>query len=233
MERSYRLISLFFILIYLVVIWGFYRTYLMHFPDFKGFQTVQHFHGFAMSTWLLILIVQPLLIANGKTSLHHLIGRISYLVAPIVVLSVFMVTGMSFHNTLARDGREAALSIIALQTPLLFAFSVFYILAILNRKFTPAHMRYMIGTALLMIGPGLGRALIVYFGYPFPIGVNISDYIVLAISGLFLLWDILKGGYWKATAVVFLVLLACHLLWANRDGALWHSFAAPFSRLFF
>lgn len=39
-------------------------------------------------------------------------------------------------------------------------FVVFYSLAIVYRRNTYNHMRFMIGTAIMMIGPGLGRALL-------------------------------------------------------------------------
>lgn len=53
-------------------------------------------------------------------------------------------------------------------------------------------MRYMLGTSLLMIGPGLGRVLIVYFNVPFPEAVTYSYYFIMAIAFLLLVADIFQ-----------------------------------------
>lgn len=45
----------------------------------------------------------------------------------------------------------------------LFMFVFFYSLAVYYRKFTYKHMRFIIGTAILMIGPPLNRILFIYF----------------------------------------------------------------------
>jgi hypothetical protein len=67
-----------------------------------------------------------------------------------------------------------AIAGIALNIPSIFVFIILYGLAVLNTKRTYYHMRYMIGTALLMIGPGLGRALIIYFEIPPPVAITIT-----------------------------------------------------------
>jgi hypothetical protein len=72
MEKSqaipYRGISLFFVLVMAIITWGFYKTYIIFFPSFTGFNNVQHFHGAMMVTWMLFLIVQPLLIRSGQNN---------------------------------------------------------------------------------------------------------------------------------------------------------------------
>jgi len=45
---NYVLISIFIGIIYLFVHLGFYKTYWVHFPDFKGFELLHHIHGMLM-----------------------------------------------------------------------------------------------------------------------------------------------------------------------------------------
>ena len=69
---------------------GFPQTYIRFFPKFDGFTGTQHFHGMMMMGWLLMLLVQPILILKGKTKLHRRIGRLSYVLAPLLLLSIYL-----------------------------------------------------------------------------------------------------------------------------------------------
>jgi hypothetical protein len=223
MEKSYRLTSLFFVLILFVVLWGFYRTYFSFFPNFSGFQTAQHFHGIMMMLWLLMLIVQPLLILSGRTSWHRVLGKTSYVIAPLVALSIYLVTRMSYYKLLPEAGEIPAIGSGALQFPLMIAFLLFWGLAIRNRRVTPVHMRYMIGTSVLMIGPGLGRALIIYFGYPFDTAVNIVNYLAMAIIAVLMIIDLARKKSFSTYLTILITLICCHLIFIFRAGSFWQT----------
>ena len=113
-----------------------------------------------MLLWLMLLIVQPLLIKNKKYQVHRFIGKLSLIIAPLLILSIFLISKMVYHRVNATTSQQEALAAIVLGIPDMFAFILFYYLAIFNSRNRAIHMRYMIGTALLMIGPGLGRILI-------------------------------------------------------------------------
>jgi hypothetical protein len=219
----YGRISLFFVFIVLLLTWGFYKTYLVYFPSFTGFTIVHHFHGAMMMTWMIMLIVQPLFIRYKKISVHRFIGKLSFLVAPVVVISIFLAARSGFlrpEPPLPYNERVAAL---ALPLPHMVSFAVFYALAILNRRTTYSHMRYMIGTSLLMIGPGLGRALIVYFGIPFPGSVEIISYFIMGIAALMTLNDIARKRSFSSNLVILVVLVACYVLWTLRYSQFWYN----------
>ena len=86
----YRGISLFFIFVLALITWGFYKTYLIFFPSFTGFNNVQHFHGAMMMIWFSLLAVQPFLIAYKKYKIHRTLGKVSYVVAPILLYFDFL-----------------------------------------------------------------------------------------------------------------------------------------------
>lgn len=215
-QASYGRVSLFFFLIVLVLQWGFYKTYTIFFPSFMGFKAVQHFHGAMMMVWMLLLIVQPLLIRVGKISIHRLIGKFSFIIAPIVLISMFLITKFGYYKPVPPLPHIEKIGNLALTAPNWIIFPLFYCLAIMNRRNTYNHMRYMIGTALIMIGPGLGRALIVYYQTPFPVAVTYTQYIEIAIAAALLLNDILKRKSYKATAIILTVFLIHLLLWSFR-----------------
>ena len=97
-SKKYKLIGLLFLALYVMIHLGFYKTYFIHFPSFKKFQLLHHVHGFLMSTWILMLITQPLLIGYGKVKLHHFVGGLSYVIAPLLVVSLFLITKMSYEQ---------------------------------------------------------------------------------------------------------------------------------------
>ena len=87
-----RNIVFLFIGIWLCAIIGFHKTYTIHFPQFKGFRWEHHFHGAMLMSWFLLLIIQPILIRFDKNNIHRSLGKISYVLVPLVCYSLFLVT---------------------------------------------------------------------------------------------------------------------------------------------
>ncbi|MFN7686686.1 MAG: hypothetical protein ACK5OP_03040 [Sphingobacteriales bacterium] len=228
----YQLISVFSILILVIVTWGFFRTYLVFFPDFKGFNMAQHFHGAMLMIWMLMLIVQPLLIRSGRIKLHKAIGKSSYIIAPLVALSILMVAKMRYLMPEPQFSQADKVAGLSLPLPAMIAFAIFYSLAIINKKNTYVHLRYMIGTALLMIGPGLGRALIIYFSVPFPVSVTSTLILATIISVTLALIDAIRRKGYTAFAVITLVNLLCLLAWSFRMGEIWQTIGSWFAAIF-
>ena len=237
MEKSqaipYRGISLFFVLVMAVITWGFYKTYIIFFPSFTGFNNVQHFHGAMMVTWMLFLIVQPLLIRSGKITIHRTIGKLSYVIAPLLIVSIFLASRMVYHRPEPILPHEERIAGIALSIPFMFAFAILYSLAIINRKNTYQHMRYMIGTSFLMIAPGFGRALIIYYQNSLQDAVNYSNYLVFAIAGGLMINDIIKKRSYTAFAIVLLIFIIIHLTWNYRYSGVWQNIGETFAKVFF
>jgi hypothetical protein len=97
-----------------------------------------------------MLVAQGWLAKSGRIEQHRSVGRLSYFLAPIIVVGFILVTnvGQLKHKDTGLFGAtffDGGL------------FVVLYILGIINRKNTDFHSRYMILTALPFINPGLGR----------------------------------------------------------------------------
>ena len=205
----------------LILLWGFYRTYIVFFPSFEGFLFVQHFHGVIMLLWMACLIAQPLLISRKKNRIHKLIGKISFVLAPLLMLSIFGVAKMTFQRDLSTSTIQDAIAGITLNIPGLVIFGILYGLAINNRSRTYYHMRYMIGTALLMIGPGLGRVLILFLEMPPPIGISITLAVIAVLAIALLINDVVKKRDYKPFLIVTCLMLLYSVLWEIRYTALW------------
>ena len=182
--------------------------------------------------WMVLLIIQPLLINTGRTQLHRAIGKISWVLGPLIIGSMFMVGRGSYGRSIGILPNHEILGTMVLDIRGYISFAIFWALAMYFRKNSASHMRYMIATGLLAIGPGVGRGLI-SLGVEFPTALTITDTVVLAIVGFLLGFDIYKKKNYKPFLVVFIILLIGALLWQVRDSAAWQSFAKSYAAMFY
>jgi hypothetical protein len=161
MEKSYRFLPYFFAIFFVVVIACFYNNYFGHIPDFENIissinkqpvviTNFTHFHALMMVLWLLMLILQPIFIIKKKVALHRLLGKASYLLVALMVLSFVLV----IHQ---EQSREKNLPVFAANLFDFPVFVVFYGLAIYYRKKPAYHARFMIMSVLPFINPALAR----------------------------------------------------------------------------
>lgn len=139
-----------------LLVLGFWPTYFS--PAAPGSTFGQHFHSVIMLGWILLLIVQPWLIRTRRRSLHRLIGRISFVWGPLVVVSALYVV-LDHLAGLAQPYPYIGLSFFWLGLSSALYYAMLFSLAIINRKDMQLHARYMAATALGFITPGLGRLL--------------------------------------------------------------------------
>ncbi len=233
MLNVYRNTAIFIILIMIGVQWGFYETYTSQFPNFKNKTITIHVHGALLMTWLILLIVQPLLINKGKAKLHRTIGKISWVLGPLIIISLFLIGKGGYERAAGLIPEKENLATMVLDIRGFLSFAIFWALAMFYRKDPASHMRYMIATGILAIGPGAGRGLIHGFGIEFPIALTITDVLDLAIVGSLLGFDIYRKKNYKPFLIVFIVFLIGGLLWQLRDSAAWQSFAKSYAAMFY
>jgi uncharacterized membrane protein YqjE len=233
MLKAYRNSAIFAILLLAGIQWGFYKNYTSQFPDFIDKTTIIHIHGALLMTWMLLLIVQPILIKTGRSQLHRTIGKVSYVLGPLIIIFLFLVGKGSYWRSIGKFPEHDILRDIVLDARGLYSFAIFWALAMIYRKHSDSHMRYMIATGILAIGPGMGRGLINSFGLDIGTALTITDLVGLAIVGFLLGYDIYRKKNYKPFLVVFMVLAFGAVLWQARDTNAWQSFARSYTSIFY
>lgn len=204
---------------------AFHPTYLQYFPQFQGFTWIHHIHGALMVSWMIMLVIQPYLIYNGSYKIHRLIGKISYVTAPLILVSMFLATKQNYLTTVGRIPFRDVAHIQALNfiTPLIF--SLFYLLAIIHKRDVFKHTRYMIGTSFILLTGIVSRILQNSLGTSNiePFDFFIPLYLGVIISILLLVNDYLRKKNTVPYAIVTVALLFNVIIFHARYTELWQS----------
>lgn len=191
----YHNLGYWFLLFIVLVIGGFYTTYFTRILE--PMPVVIHIHFILMTLWLMMLIAQPFLIKYKKLSGHRLLGKSSYILVPLLLITGFLLIRNEYYRNLnglteqVVKGLKQYSPVEILKevaaTPIglfyLTWFLVFYCLAIRNKRQAPKHARYMLATALTLTGPTVDRI----------VGIHFHIYTVAGISSFiisFLIIDI-------------------------------------------
>ena len=214
----------FFIFLLLISLAGFYKTYLVKFPNFNGFTWAHHFHGAVMLTWVLMLVAQPIFIRTKNFRLHRIVGKASYFIFPLLILSFFVVAQASYFRNIKASGEIEALAGMANGIPDIFYISILYGLGIYYRKKTSFHLRFFACIGLMILGPGLGRFMIAVCNFPF-IAVPIMIGIISLFTIGWMIADIIAKRSAFPLAVFLGIIATTFVVIPNSHTALWQGFA--------
>lgn len=175
-----------------------------------------HFHGIFMTLWCLMLIVQAFLIRAKKHSIHTIIGKSSYLIFPLLILSTLLL----IHATIKKSpevnfGTYFSMALMLIATVVL---TIIYCLGIYFRKDRLTHARYMVCTIFPMFTPLTDRIIYKYVQPMVEIAPTLEGVPVVPFFG-FLLADFLVIGLavwdWKThrRKDVFLIVLGLLLIY--------------------
>ena len=181
------------VILFILMQIAFHPSYLKYFPQFHEFSWIHHVHGALMVSWVTMLIIQPYLIIKNKYKAHRLIGKISYVTAPLVFISMILITKLNYLKMVGvmPFTEVAAFQSLNFITPL--NFLLFYSLAVIHKKDVFKHKRYMIGTVFTIFGAISSRLLIIIFGSSIEFyAFFISEYFGISILLLLLLNDLIK-----------------------------------------
>jgi hypothetical protein len=227
--------GLLIILLMLLTLVGFYPTYISKFPAFENVTNVHHFHGAMMMAWYSLLLTQPFLIGYKKYKLHRTLGKVSYVIAPLLLYSIYLAGKHEYYGEITFRTNDESVAGLAVDFSSLVAFAVCYMLAVLNVKNPAIHARYMVGTALIIMAPGLMRIIAVYrtFGdIDFPTVVLYSYLICAAIAVWLMTYDLVKSKPYKPYMVATILIIAIYVTYVSRMTDWWLAIGGAITKMF-
>ena len=179
MERKYRYVGFVLLLLFPLIFAGFYQTYFKNFPFADRITYLEHLHALIAIVWVLLLVVQPILILNRNYQLHRKLGKASYFIFSLLIIS--------FVPQIIKVVKTEPLENLFFPVADACLLLTFYLLAIYHRRNIAKHMRYIIAGALMLLGPTVGRIGPILLGWSGLLTQNVEYGIIYSILiGLFI-----------------------------------------------
>jgi hypothetical protein len=198
MEKRQKLLIVLFTIIAIVTLSGFLKSYLFFFPNFGKFRYLIHLHFAAFTCWLLLIVIQPILIRQKKLKLHRTLGKCSYFLAPLLVITIMFLVLQKVHREISVSQNEAIIDMLVGSLDIL-SFTIYYIIAMVNRRNVRWHVAFIIAASLIVLNPGMARLLNLIKPNLGMLGAVLTPFIVsitiLAYEKLKLKRPVLKSPY--------------------------------------
>lgn len=156
MEKKYKILIVLFVAMTIASVSGFYKSYFQFFPDFENITFFIHIHFVIFLSWFGLLIWQPVLIQQNKFALHRKVGKVSYFLAPLMVISILLMVKLTIARNLSISIEQAALASAGAILDAIF-FTVFYVISMVNKRRIRWHVAFVIAASLIVFNPGWGR----------------------------------------------------------------------------
>ncbi|MCO4294209.1 hypothetical protein NF867_15215 [Solitalea sp. MAHUQ-68] len=189
-----------------IVLLGFWKSYFSELiAGTSRHASIFHFHGMMMSLWIAMLLVQPLLIRKKQFAAHRIIGKVSFVVMPLLLLSILQI--MHYEGNLFPENE---LTFIGTMNGVI-TMSTFYLIAIWNKSSINIHARAMVCTGITMIQPASDRIMFNIFNMQAPTVFYVSWVMIyLLLIALMIIERKQKVGRW-----VFPLYLGMHIIFVS------------------
>jgi hypothetical protein len=179
--RDHRLYTWVAVLIPIIVLAGFARTYylksLFGTPALPGL--LVHLHGIVMTSWVILFVAQIWLVEARRTKVHQRLGVLGAILAALV-LFVGFVTAISAAARGASPG-PPPLQFLVIPLGDLLVFAILVGTALYFRRRLQIHKRLMLLAALSLLPPAIARIPLQFIQTGGPlVFFGLSDLCVLA-----------------------------------------------------
>jgi hypothetical protein len=188
-------------------------------------------HGIAMTAWILLSVIQPVLIASRNRKAHMLLGRIGAVLA-LVMFFLGWQTGVAAMRFAPPEMRIAGLTpkeFLTVPLMSIVAFLLFVIIGVWQRKRPEIHRPMMLVATLTICSAAIGRIEIFniwYAGTALEVWFTAFLSTVLIGVALLVIKSLLSKAFdvWLAIAVFMLVVFSVASSLLAKTAA-WDQFA--------
>ena len=171
-------------LLSVIVVLGFSRSYYFKlWFDRPPLSARLQIHGFVLSAWLALYVVQTLLIPVGRRQLHRRLGVIAGILAVIAVATTYAAAFESATSGLPGSRAMAALDGLYSSLLLAMLFGIAVAAGLWYRNRPAVHKRLMFLALLAAMGPGANRAAALVLGHGIP-GFHVYLIAVFLVAAL-------------------------------------------------
>lgn len=203
-------------------IWAFWDTYW--FRESREYISVEHFHAVPSIFWCLFITTQAYLIRAGRLTAHRRFGKLSYVLAPMLVLTT---CAISWGSVTYSDLTDGSLYMLAVRTFLISSFVIFFSLAMLNRGEPQLHARWMTCSALVLVDPVLNRITDNFTDLPYTTGVHqfIAFGVMDSLIVVLLIMDLRSDKRHVFATALMLILVGQAFALIGWDSPTWRAVA--------
>jgi hypothetical protein len=211
----------------LIAYWNSYLSQILSASNYT------HFHASLAALWILTLVAQPMLIRAKRLAWHRVLGELSYILAPLIVVSIVLLAHSRIKG-LTGEAYAIQTYILYLQVSLTVLFGLSYVLAIAKRDKVALHARFMVCTAFTLIDPIVIR-LMFWMGSRTPswnyqwVTFGLTDLVIVAL--IYLERRSTSGRKVFPVMLLVFVLAQFPALLGLTNTAIWQSFARWFAAL--
>jgi len=219
-----------------IILWGFAPSFflrgiappLVHSyldPPLQPIRWLYIAHGLVFSLWVALCLTQVSLVASGRSAVHRRLGRIAFVLAPVMV-----VFGLVVSSYAARHGfHDVAVPAVTFSTvPVsdLLLYAAFVTAAIVTRRQPQTHKRWMLFAMIVIAEAGWARIGALN---PASLPQWLSAELLLLLP--IIAWDLMRLGrlnvatVWGSLAITAVFSLR---LWLGATPA-WHALVGGIS----
>lgn len=191
----------------------------------RSFSFYFHFHTIMAVSWLFLLVYQPYLFSKRKYWLHRQVGRVSYLVFPLLICSIVLLA----HHRYKTNPVGYLQLFIPFKDIVIAVYG--FLIAVYFRNKISLHVRGMLLTGLVFLEPVLIRLFSNYvIAYPYAMYL-----VMLVLYGILILLIIsekkYKTGRWVFPPVLAFYIVAHYIILTEYHCSLLQHFAEWFRSL--
>jgi uncharacterized membrane protein YozB (DUF420 family) len=182
-------------------------------------------HGVVFTVWMALFVTQATLIYTGRRALHRELGMLGALLFGAMLTLGYWTAITAGRLGHAPPGAPAPLAFMALPLIAITGTAVLVTLALVNRRRSDWHRRFMLAAMFSLTGPGTGRIAIAA-GMPFQgtgLALGLAEFLlVVAMAYDYMTAKRVHPAYWYALGVLAVVHIG--VVWAFASPA-WLAFA--------
>lgn len=213
-----------------IILWGFAPSFFLRGiappvvhsyldPPLRPIRWLYIAHGLLFSLWVALCLTQVGLVASGRSAVHRRLGRIAFVLAPVMVLVGLIVSAYATRHGF-HDVRVPAVTFSTVPVFDLVLYAAFVTAAILTRRQPQTHKRWMLFAMIAIAEAGWARIDALN---PATLPPWLSTELVLLLP--IIAWDLLRLGrlnvatLWGSLAITAVFSLR---LWLGATPA-WHA----------